>query len=365
MAVLDAVLDGVVVLDNESRVELLNEEASRILELSLASARAKHIEDLIGSDHMLARIARGVRASGRSTVESGHIAKRHLGDNLILELAASPITNGDGKNLGVVVAIRDRTLQHNLEQDEGERERLDAFGRFAAGIAHEVKNPLAGIRGVAELLASRSTDEKTRQAAKLIVREANRIASLVDDLMVFTHGNSVSFSDTNIHRVLDDVVDLVLGEGTDGVRIERQYDPSIPVLVADPGRLIQVFLNLVRNAQQALNGPGRISIATRMRLRHRLTLPDGTSVPTLRVTVEDDGPGIPPDLLQKVATPLFTTRPGGTGLGLAVARHWVARHDGTLSIDSRVGQGTKVEVALPIRCPKTAVAEAGAGGSGE
>ena len=352
MAVLDAVLDGVMVLNNEDRVELMNEEASRILELSGAAARTKHVGDLFGPDHVLVRIAKGVRTSGRSSFESGHLVKRRLGDSLILELAASPIIHDDGKIDGIVIALRDRTLQHDRERNEGERERLDAFGRFAGGIAHEVKNPLAGIRGVAELLASRTTDEKVREAAKLIVREANRIASLVDDLMIFTHGNSLSFEDINIHRVLDDVVNLVLGEASDGLRIDRLYDPSIPVLTADSRRLIQVFLNLVRNAQQALNGPGRIAIETRM-MNHRLTLPDGQSVPTLRVTVQDNGPGIPPELLEKIETPLFTTRAGGTGLGLAIVRHWIARHNGTLRIDSRTGEGTSVQVTLPMRRSKT------------
>jgi two-component system nitrogen regulation sensor histidine kinase GlnL len=193
-------------------------------------------------------------------------------------------------------------------------------------------------------------DAKTRDAAELIVREAGRIASLVDDLMVFTQGESVRFAETNIHRVLDDVVDLVTMESADSeVSIERRFDPSIPPLAADADRLIQVFLNLARNALQALAGAGHLVIETRMTLQHRLTLQSGRSVPTLLISVEDDGPGISPEMLEKVATPLFTTRIGGTGLGLAVAQHWVSRHDGTLRIESVLGEGTRVRVALPLR----------------
>ena len=120
-------------------------------------------------------------------------------------------------------------------------------------------------------------------------------------------------------------------------------------LAADADRLIQVFLNLARNALQALGEQGLIVFETRMTLHHRLTLPSGRSVPTLTVSVSDDGPGMDAELLEQVATPLFTTRIGGTGLGLAVARHWVTRHGGTLRIESTPGRGTCVRVALPVR----------------
>ena len=131
--------------------------------------------------------------------------------------------------------------------------------------------------------------------------------------------------------------------------LERAFDPSIPDLLADEDRLVQVFLNLARNGLQALEGAGVLRFETRMTLDHRLTNECGESLPTISVAVEDDGPGIPADLLDKVTTPLFTTRSGGTGLGLAVARHWVALHDGVLRIESGDGHGTKVRVSLPIR----------------
>jgi two-component system nitrogen regulation sensor histidine kinase GlnL len=349
-AVLDAVLSGVVVLDADGRIELLNVEASRILEVSDAAALGEPLQGFFPPGHMLARVAAVVRASGRAAVESGIVPRLRSAEPLLVDVAASPILDALGEADGVVLALRDRTIQHSLEQEETDRERLNAFGRFAAGIAHEVKNPLAGIRGMAELLAARAADTTTREAAELIVREAGRIAALVDDLMVFTQGDSVRFSETNIHRVLDDVLDLVAMEAASGsVQIERRFDPSIPPLAADADRLTQVFLNLARNSLQALGGEGHLVIETRMTLHHRLTLESGRSVPTLLVSVMDDGPGIAPELLAKVVTPLFTTRTSGTGLGLAVAQHWVARHDGTLRIESAPGEGTRVRVSLPLR----------------
>jgi two-component system nitrogen regulation sensor histidine kinase GlnL len=134
-----------------------------------------------------------------------------------------------------------------------------------------------------------------------------------------------------------------------GVHLERRFDPSLPELVADADRLVQVFLNLARNALQALQGSGALTISTRMSLDHRLVVEGGASVPALRVTLEDDGPGMPREVLDRLATPFFTTRSDGTGLGLAVAQHWVARHGGTLRVESAPGAGTRVIVALPLR----------------
>ena len=353
--VLDALLDGLVVVDHEGRVDLLNAEASRILEISGEAALGAEVEGLLGPSHALARLARSVLASGRAAVESERSIARRLNDDLLVDLAASPLPGASrGETSGVVVALRDRTIQRDLEKTRSERELLQTFGRFAAGIAHEVKNPLGGIRGAGELLEKRASDERTREAASLIVREAGRIAALVDDLMVFSHDDSATFESFNLHRVLDDVVELISMDAlAEGVDIERNYDPSIPEVPIDPARLTQVFLNLTRNALQALDGRGRLSIASRVTLDHRLTLPSGETVPTVVVTIEDDGPGIEPELQEKIATPLFTTRPGGTGLGLAVSRHWVARHHGTLRLDSAPGAGTRVRVALPLRQPPT------------
>jgi nitrogen-specific signal transduction histidine kinase len=135
-----------------------------------------------------------------------------------------------------------------------------------------------------------------------------------------------------------------------GVRVERRFDPSIPELLADADRLTQVFLNLVRNALQAMEAHrGRLTITTRMSLEHRALTAGAEHAPTLLVEIRDEGAGIPPALLDRLATPFFTTRPGGTGLGLAVSRHWIARHGGTLRIESTPGEGTTVRVALPLR----------------
>jgi two-component system nitrogen regulation sensor histidine kinase GlnL len=367
--VLEAVLDGVVVVDREGRVEFVNGEASRMLETSAEFAAGLPLARVAGP--AFAALVCSVLELGRPAVQDDRVLARRFSPDLILDVAAAPLW-GDGRVIsGVVLALRDRTIHRSLAERAAERERLSAYGTIASGIAHEVKNPLGGIRGAAEILASRTSDEKSRDAAALIVREVDRIRSLVDDLLVFDQRDALRLAPTNIHRVLDDVLELLsMDPLAAGVKLERSFDPSIPDLCADPDRLTQVFLNLGRNALQALDAASRaqraegerspssegtLLIETRMALEQRLPSARGASLPTVAVTVADDGPGIEPEVFEQLSTPFFTTRAGGTGLGLAVSRHWVARHGGALRLESEPGSGTRARVFLPIGGPEPEV----------
>jgi two-component system nitrogen regulation sensor histidine kinase GlnL len=309
------------------------------------------VERLVTPDHAVARLGRQVLASGLAISEAQQAVERRGGGDLVVDVAASPLLDGAGAVDGVVLVLRDRSAHRRLEQLEAERERFAAFGRIAAGLAHEIKNPLGGIRGAGELLARRAETAKSKETAELVVREATRIAALVDEFMVFAHGETLRLAPVNVHRVLDDVLALLaLDPLAERVDVVREYDPSIPELLADADRLTQVFLNLARNALQAMEEKGgTLTITTRMTLDHRISLSPGRPVPTLGVWFTDTGRGMGGAELRQATTPFFTTRTGGTGLGLAVADYWVAQHQGTLSLESTPGQGTRVRVTLPLR----------------
>ncbi len=349
-SMLDAVLDGVVLLDANGDVEYLNPEACRILETSAKAALGKSIESVVGADPSIAKLSRSVLGGGRATLEREHrMAGRETGD-LVLDVAVSPLLEGHRTD-GVALMLRDCAIHSDLQEFVAQHEALSSFGRIAAGIAHEVKNPLGGIRGAAEILASRASDTKSRSAAELIVREVDRIALLVEDFMVFARGEDLRLAPVNIHRVIDEVLALTALEPISAkVEVKREFDPSIPEFLGDAGRLSQVFLNLTRNALQAMEGGGgELAITTRMTLEHRLSSPDGRHPPTVLIECSDTGPGIEAAVLAELATPFFTTRADGTGLGLAEARHWIARHEGALRIESEPGVGTTVRVSLPLQ----------------
>ncbi|MEM7412571.1 MAG: ATP-binding protein [Myxococcota bacterium] len=350
--VLDAVFEGVIVVDHEGRVEFLNAEACRLLGTSGEASRGAHLSR-VSRERRLEALARGVFESGRSAVQDEQLLTRRFAEDVVVDVAASPLWAEDRTPSGVVLALRDRTLQRSLEERAVERERLSLYGTIAAGIAHEVKNPLGGIRGAAEIIAARTEAGKLQDAANMIVREVDRIRTLVDELMVFNQGESLRLEDVNIHRLLDEVLELLsMDPLARGVKLDRSFDPSIPDLRADPDRLTQIFLNLGRNALQALDGDGTLCVETRMAFENRLTRESGKSVPTVQVTLIDDGPGITSQVLARLSTPFFTTRSGGTGLGLAMSRHWATRHDGTLHLESEPNRGTRARVLLPVVGPQ-------------
>jgi two-component system nitrogen regulation sensor histidine kinase GlnL len=351
--VLDALLDGVIVVDREGQVDRLNSEACRILGTSFEAVAGRPVERLPGA----AAFAKGVRSvlgSGVALIENEVAVPRRFEPGLVVDVAVSPLADEAGRPDGAVVLLRDRTIGRALREAESGREQSAALGQMAAGIAHEVKNPLAGIRGAAELLARRAASERDRDTAGLIVREVDRIAGLLDDFMIFARGHGLRLAPVNLHRVLDDVLD-VLATDPLGARAQvvRTFDPSIPELMADADRLVQVFLNLARNALEAMpDRPGTVTIATRLRLDHRIDLGAGERVPSVAVEVSDTGSGIPESIRHQIATPFFTTKANGTGLGLALSRHFVTLHGGSLQIESREGLGTLVRVSLPLRRPR-------------
>ena len=351
LEVLDAALDGLIVVDADRKVEFVNAEACRMLETSAEAAAGGRV-GVVARELGLEALVGSVLETGRATVQDDRRLARRFAADLVVDLAASPLWDAARRPNGVVIALRDRTIQHSLAERVAEREQLSAYGTIASGIAHEVKNPLGGIRGAAEIMASRTEDAKLRDAAELIVREVDRIRELVDELMIFHRGDALRLAPLNIHRVLDDVIELLsMDPLASGVKLERSFDPSIPELLGDADRLMQVFLNLGRNALQALEGEGTLRMQTRMALEQRLAAPDGASLPTVQVTVADDGAGIAPEVLERLGTPFFTTRARGTGLGLAVSLHWVSRHGGELRVESEPGRGTKVRVGLPVSGP--------------
>jgi two-component system nitrogen regulation sensor histidine kinase GlnL len=349
-SVLDALLDGVVLLDADGRAEQLNAEACRVLELSADAVVGQRLSAVLGSDQTIPALVQQVLETGRPSVRDDVAIERRYENPIQADVTVSPIFEGREVAGGIVV-LRDRTISNSLRNMVEQHERLTSYGHIAAGIAHEVKNPLGGIRGAAELLARKLDEPRQQRSADLIVREVDRITGLVDDLMVFAKGERLQAGPVNVHQVLDGVLELIaLDPIAAETQTKRMYDPSIPDLLGDADRLTQVFLNLTRNAVQAMEGTGgTLSITTRMKLDHRLASRSGRGgVPTVEVIVQDEGPGIDPDILDQLETPFFTTKTSGTGLGLAVSRHWVARHGGTLYIDSVSGEGTRVLVDLPL-----------------
>lgn len=343
----DALRVGILTVDAKGRVQLQNPEASRILGLSSEVTRGRALVEVLGAGHPVASLLMEVLASGRDlTSHACPVPPRLGGEPLSVDLAATPIGD-DG--IGAVLMLHDRTIGRELEELLEQRQRADLYERVASGIAHEIRNPLGGIRGAAQLLDGKLEDRGLERYPQLIREETDRIRRLLDEFAELTRGGDLRLRRTNLHEVLDKL--LALQERSEGwrrIEVRREYDPSIPELELDPDRITQVFLNLCRNAVEAMGGRGVLTMCTRVDPIYQLSQSGGPHF-WVRVDVEDTGPGIPPEDLPHVFTPFFTRRESGSGLGLPIAQQWVVRHGGRVQVQRADPEGTRVRVLLPLR----------------
>lgn len=262
--------------------------------------------------------------------------------DLRVNCTITPIGDAAGVNH---VLVELRLVDHHLriEQEEHLINQQQATHALVRGLAHEIKNPLGGLRGAAQLLEREISDASLKEYTQIIISEADRLQDLMDRML---GPNTVPrLQALNVHEILEHVRDLVLAESGDGLMIEQDYDPSLPALDADRGLLTQAFLNIVRNAAQALNDRGKIVLRTRVQRNFNI----GTRRHRLVACIEiiDNGPGIDEVLQRQVFFPMITGRSDGTGLGLSIAQALVSRHHGLIECSSKPGE-TVFTVLLPL-----------------
>lgn len=210
-------------------------------------------------------------------------------------------------------------------------------------LAHEIKNPLGGIRGAAQLLERQLDDDELREYTDVVISETDRLVSLVDTLL--GPGGPPNKVPVNVHELLEYVVRIIKAENKPTLKIKRDYDPSLPLIDLDRDHIVQAFLNLVRNAATALEGQGVITLRSRAVLNY--TIGNTRHRVIASIEIEDDGPGIPDDLQDSIFYPLVTSRPDGTGLGLPAAQELLSRHGGLIEFESRPGR-TVFLVRIPL-----------------
>jgi two-component system, NtrC family, nitrogen regulation sensor histidine kinase GlnL len=340
---LDALSTAVAVIDARGAVDYLNAAAQTLLAVGINQARGRPLAELVREPAPIESII------ARARTGSEPIAHRELrlapttrGDShFVVDCTATPIDAGR-----VLVEISDTTRQQRISRDNALLAQLDGSRQMVRQLAHEIKNPLGGLRGAAQLLERELPAEPLKEYTRLIIREADRLRKLVDNLL--GPGAPPHKASINPHEMLQHVYQLLRSEAPGGVAILRDYDPSLPPVFADRDQMIQAMLNLGRNAVQALGEYGRLTLRTRAVVnatigtrRHRVVA---------SIQFEDNGAGVPPELADTIFYPLVTSRPGGTGLGLAVAQDLVTRHGGLIEFESRPGH-TVFTLLLPFEEP--------------
>jgi two-component system nitrogen regulation sensor histidine kinase GlnL len=325
----------------------VNPAAEQLTGVSAAQAIDADVAMLFHATSWLADLARGTLTEGAARRRGeGTLASRR--GSLPVSAACSPILDGNGRTQGAVLVLHDLTLQQTLEATTRRIDRLAGLGTVASGLAHEIRNPLGGIKGAAQLLRAALADPELLHCADIIIREVERLDGLVEQLHELASPPRLALESINIHRVLNDV--LVLERQTPdwgAVVLRTAFDPSLPAVDGDRAQLMQVFLNLVKNALEALGGKGELAVSTRLEAAFRIRR-GGTRGRFLSVLVEDSGPGISEGDQARLFSPFFSTKPRGSGLGLALCHRIVTQHGGTITHEARRGRGSCFRVTLPV-----------------
>ena len=336
-AVLNALPHPVIMVATDGKIADANVAAEQFFESSISVLRRHYVRDLVPFGSPLLALIEQVRRSGAAVNEYkvDLATPRNPGERLV-DLHVAPLPEYSDH---VVVMLQERTIADKMDRQLTHRGAARSVIALAAMLAHEIKNPLSGIRGAAQLLETSAADDD-RSLTKLICDETDRIVKLVDRMEVFADERPVEREPVNIHVVLDHVKRLALSGFARHIKIVEEYDPSLPPVLANRDQLVQVFLNLVKNAAEAIGDTavdGEIQLTTAFRPGVRLSMPGNkarVSLP-LEFCVKDNGPGVPEDLMPHLFDPFVTTKQTGSGLGLALAAKIIGDHGGIIECESQ------------------------------
>ena len=302
---------------------------------------------LPGNDEFVHRLAHALEA--QAGFNDNDLLLEVEGYPVHLHCVITPAESGEAR---LVLEFRELQQQLKIAREAKMLEQQQANRELIRNLAHEIKNPLGGIRGAAQLLERELQDAELREFTQVIVKEADRLQSLMNRLL--TPNRLPRIERVNIHEVMERVRTLLLAEFPEGLEIKRDYDTSLPEITGDKEQLIQAILNVARNAAQATGGLGEIRMVTR--IARQVTIARMRYRHAIAVSIEDDGPGVPPDLADRIFYPLVSGRQGGTGLGLSLAQGYAGQHEGIIEFDSVPGH-TRFTVLLPVRDMRPAVTQ--------
>jgi len=343
--------NGVLAIHRDGTIALMNDEAYRIFAIQKSPADVgRAFSEVLRGRLDVARVL-------GSAFDLSHLPNRaelRLKDlDRVIGYTLSQVKDDRGRPVGAVLFFKDLTQVEQMEERERLRDRLASLGEMAAGMAHELRNPLAGIEVMAGLLRRQVPDSADAQSLLAdVISEAKLANAIVVEMLEFVRPVRLQVERTDVADVLNQAVALAESKATRGsTEVSVDVAPDLPIIEGDHHQLSQVFINLVANAFEALEGRGRVTItAAAAEIEQDPAFTGGTITPTPVVVVEvaDDGPGVAADLTDKIFNPFFTTKPQGSGLGLAIVRKIVDAHDGRIDLISRPGAGTRFRVTMPV-----------------
>ncbi|MBF0603795.1 MAG: GHKL domain-containing protein [Nitrospirae bacterium] len=335
---------AVLALDNQLIVQNTNAASERMFGKTSRWMLGQSIETLLpGYPVALDLIQRAQSLNMPFRSRSTQIAPAP--DRLLsVSLTVVPLRNADGLVIGTLLQLDETGNSERLEAGERLNETLDSLGFLAISVAHEVKNPLAGIRGAAQLIEMQSPNPATTTCTQLIRSEVDRISRLLDSLLGLADNLPIMEKETNIHEILNHVIKVIGPRDPEPI---CDFDPSLPFIRGDRDQLVQLFLNLLHNAYEALRAHANPTLHILTRISDRIRFEQGRRHKQIIIEVHNNGPGIPDEMKKKIFLPFVTTKSNGTGLGLAISQKIVHDHSGQIEVDSHPGK-TIFRIFLPI-----------------
>ena len=349
-AILDSLSEAVVVVDGDGRIHYANLAAEQFFGVGRARLVSHPLSEFVPEDSPLFSLLEQVLATGGAVAENGVTLSSPRIGNRFCGLRLSPIVDSDGL---VAVSLVEQSIARSIDRQMSNRSAARSVSALAAMLAHEVKNPLSGIRGAAQLL-EQSVPDSERELTNLICEETDRIVALVDRMEAFADGRPIERGALNIHQVLNHVRRIAENGFGKNVRFIESYDPSLPDVFGDRDQLIQVFLNLVKNACEVPgDGEREIELSTAYKHGLRLAVPGQQARVNLPlvVSVRDNGRGVSDEIRGHLFDAFVTNKPTGTGLGLSLVAKIINDHGGAIEYDSEPGR-TVFRVMLPVQQPQ-------------
>ena len=351
-AVLAGLPDAVIAVDTDQRIVFWNSAAEVLVERSARRAEGRYVKEVFSPDASVVRRLGETLATGESRSEAETVVERSDGRRVPVSIVTAPLCGRDGQVEAAVVVLRDLSRIHQLEAEVRRGETLAAAGRMAVGLAHEVRNPLGAIRGAVQLLRREiGPDSRLAEYTDVLLNEVDRVNRIIESLLDLARPIQLRAVPLNLHQLLERVTLLSEESARErSVTLIRRYDPSLPPILGDEDRLLQVFHNLVRNGLDAMERGGRLTLTTRVSLNPlfgKMDLGAGQRS-MVEAQVTDEGAGIPEAIRARIFDPFFTTKDRGLGLGLSICHRILEEHRGAIQVESAPGRGTSVTCFLPI-----------------
>jgi two-component system nitrogen regulation sensor histidine kinase GlnL len=350
--ILASVQDGIIVVSNDCAITTFNPAIEEMSGISSSNVIGKSLESVFPADSRLLELTVKTINSGKTFSDSDFQIIRRWDRKLFpISLLISPFSDKGGNIGGAVLVLRDMSRTKELEDNLRKADRLASLGTLAAGMAHEIKNPLGGLRGAAQLLKDEIKNEGFREYIGIIIKETDRVNSIVENLLNLSNPKPPKLKPVNIHEILEGILLLekaILKKMK--IEVVRDFDPSLPPVLVDEGQITQVLLNIIKNAHESMKKGGELTLATKIFYDY-IVIEEGGRPQTKMALIEvkDTGKGFGEEVMSNLFTPFFSTKSKGTGLGLVISHKIIEEHNGRIKAQNRTdGKGASVQVFLPI-----------------